>query len=105
MSKFILEFNTDGNYVMSYLNDFLSTSTYPCKSIDESFNEMISQLKKLVKNKNEEMKESFIELRDLCSGKKLAIDFFGIDLMNADEMRRNFTEKFKEIAVECLSHY
>lgn len=99
--KFVVELNRDG-YVMSYVNDYLSTSTMKCSSLDEALYEMTDLLKRLVKTKKEEMMDGMKELMQLYYDSKLSIDFFGIDLMNADEMRSNLAGRLKNIAQECL---
>lgn len=101
MSKFILEYK-DNEYSMYYLNDYSSISTGPCEDMKEALYKMVSLLKDMVKSSIEGVMDSMKELKELCQSGRLAIDFFGIDLMGADELRTDMTGVLEKIADEYL---
>lgn len=103
MCRFIVEYKDD-MYVMSFIDDYLPTSTVECKSMDEAVYEMTSLFSKRVKINNVNMIESMTRLRDQAMVGKLPIEFMGINLLTSDSDKHIISRKFGLIADEYLTY-
>lgn len=91
MSKLILECKYD-SYVMSLLDDYMSTSTVECKTMDEAIHDMMEIFKKRCKDRSLPMQESMKEILDSICDREFKVDLMGIDMLKYDKVKEQVTK-------------
>lgn len=102
MSKFIVECK-EGSYVMSFIDDLVSTSTDRCSTMDEAIYEMSNIFNRKAKNTSMETTESMTRIKELSESGKLPIELIGINLINSEDLRNKISGQFRSIANEYLT--
>lgn len=103
MTKFIIEYK--GNkYTMSFIDDYLPSSTSEKSSMGEAIYEMSSIFKDRIRNRDSEMLDSMRRVSNLSKEGKLPIEFIGINLMDSDALKDKISKTFGTIAEEYVEY-
>ena len=102
MCKFIIELKN--KYVMSFIDDYLPTSTNECESLEESVYEMEGLFDQRIKNPNNDITKSMKDLYECSESGQLLIELIGINLIDSNPVKERITDRFNMLAKEYLDN-